>query len=94
VPEQAPVPSYLAPDSNAIPDPNQSWWQEPADEPPATPKDEDPVEDEAPEAPSDSFLDRVFAQLNENPEGESTEPPTPSHGFLKRRRMSSIGADE
>lgn len=96
-PEQVPVPSYVAPASTGIPDPNQSWWQEPAEEAPASPGGEAPAEEEGAEPLSDSFLDRVFAQLNENPEGqstESTEPPTPSHGFLKRRRMSSIGADE
>lgn len=93
-PEPAPVPSYLAPQPVGIPDPNQSWWQEPAEEAHATPKDEAPAEEEASEPLSDSFLDRVFAQLNENPEGQAAEPASPSHGFLKRRRMSSIGADE
>lgn len=90
-PEPVQVPSYLAPEPVAVPDPNQSWWQEPADEAPA--EGEKPAE-ETGEPISDTFLDRVFAQLNENPEGQSAEPPTPGHGFLKRRRMSSIGADE
>ncbi|HUO46928.1 MAG TPA: DUF4388 domain-containing protein [Acidimicrobiia bacterium] len=72
--------------------------------------DEEPPPQEAPEEEpstlSDSFLDRVFAQLENTPEGQSTEeqgeePDTPAtepgalgHGFLKRRRMSSIGLDD
>lgn len=94
-PEQAEpvqVPSYLAPEPVAVPDPNQSWWQEPADETPVA-EGEKPADDSG-EPISDTFLDRVFAQLNDNPEGQGTETPTPAHGFLKRRRMSSIGADE
>jgi hypothetical protein len=50
---------------------------------------------------SDTFLDRVFSQLGENPEGQTAEPAEPKeeqgslgHGFLKRRRMSSIGLDD
>lgn len=53
-------------------------------------------EQEGAETPagSDSFLDRVFSQLNENPEGEGGTSQVPSHGFLKRRRMSSVGLDD
>jgi hypothetical protein len=84
---------YAAPAASGVPDPNQSWWREPAEDAPATPPASTEPAAEV-EPPSDSFLDRVFAQLNENPEGQSAEPQTPAHGFLKRRRMSSIGADE
>ncbi len=76
---------------------NRSWWAEAvpaeasADEPPA--QDEEEESAEAP-AGSDSFLDRVFSQLNENPEGQGGTSDVPSHGFLKRRRMSSVGLDD
>ena len=72
---------------------NRSWWADAVEE---TETDE-AVDEEAPtEAPvgSDTFLDRVFSQLNENPEGEGGATPVTSHGFLKRRRMSSVGLDE
>jgi hypothetical protein len=79
---------------------NRSWWAEAApaeassEEAPPEPEGED--EDETAEVPagSDSFLDRVFSQLNENPEGQGGTSQVPSHGFLKRRRMSSIGLDD
>ena len=78
-----------------IPDPyNQGWWTEPVETEDASEGEPSPSDD--PKAPGDlgdSFLDRVFSQLEENPEGE-TPPEGTIHGFLKRRRMSSIGADE
>jgi hypothetical protein len=96
-PEPVQVSSYLATEPVPAPDPNRSWWQEPAEEAPAaegeSAEGESPAE-EATEPISETFLDRVFAQLNENPEGQGVETPTPAHGFLKRRRMSSIGVDE
>ena len=80
---------------------NRSWWAEAVPE--ATeepPTEEPPIEEppgeegeEAPAADSDSFLDRVFSQL-ENPEGQSGPSQAPTHGFLKRRRMSSVGLDD
>ena len=73
---------------------NQGWWTEPVeteDTPEGQPSSSD--DPKTPDDLGDSFLDRVFSQLEENPEGET--PPQPTiHGFLKRRRMSSIGADE
>jgi hypothetical protein len=88
---------------------DRSWWEEPversapaaalADEPEASQPEES--EESQPTMLSDSFLDRVFSQLGENPEGQSAEPTEPKeeqgslgHGFLKRRRMSSIGLDD
>ena len=78
---------------------NRSWWQEP--EVPAGPgqsgedRGAEGQEEEQPDQSADAFLDRVFSQLNETPEGEGVpQPGTTGHGFLKRRRMSSIGADE
>ncbi|MGI8517085.1 MAG: DUF4388 domain-containing protein [Acidimicrobiia bacterium] len=88
------------------PDYNRSWWSEAveaADEPAA---DEPVVEVEAPltedepeepqegDASGESFLDKVFAQLNDNPEGQGVSSPVATQGFLKRRRMSSVGLDE
>ena len=71
---------------------NQGWWTEPEsadqDDAKGTPPDPDKPADAA-----DTFLDRVFSQLDDNPEGQGTSQGT-THGFLKRRRMSSIGADE
>lgn len=90
--EPAQVSSYQTSEPVPAPDPNRSWWQEPVDEAPAA--EDEPSAEEPTEPISDTFLDRVFAQLNENPEGQGAETPTPAHGFLKRRRMSSIGADE
>jgi hypothetical protein len=76
---------------------NQGWWTEPAEAGDTPAQDdataEQPVDSENPKDPSDTFLDRVFAQLDENPEGQAA-PQGITHGFLKRRRMSSIGADE
>jgi hypothetical protein len=79
---------------------NRSWWAEAV--PAEASSEEAPVEregedeDETAETPagSDSFLDRVFSQLNENPEGQGGTSQVPSHGFLKRRRMSSVGLDD
>jgi hypothetical protein len=101
-----PEPSYEPTYGEAEPEParpepkeadfNRSWWAEAvpaeaaADE---TPADSEEGEEEAP-AGSDSFLDRVFSQLNENPEGQGGTSQVPSHGFLKRRRMSSVGLDD
>ena len=77
------------------PDPyNQGWWTEPVETEDS--QEGEPGSADAPTAPGepgDSFPDRVFSQLEENPEGE-TPPQGTIHGFLKRRRMSSIGADE
>ena len=73
---------------------NQGWWTEPVETEDAP--EGEPSSSDDPKAPGDlgdSFLDRVFSQLEENPEGE-TPPQGTIHGFLKRRRMSSIGADE
>jgi hypothetical protein len=84
--EEAPAPAAVT----ASVDPNRSWWQEP---------EQDKKQDEE-QGLSESFLDEVFSQLKEDeqPEAEKQpeEPPTSSfgHGFLKRRRMSSIGLDE
>jgi hypothetical protein len=74
---------------------NQGWWTEPADAdaPEGDPTAELPVDPDKPADPADAFLDRVFSQLDETPEGQGT-PHGTTHGFLKRRRMSSIGADE
>ena len=71
---------------------NQGWWTEPVDAGVPGESPADPDTDKSTE-PSDTFLDRVFSQLDENPEGQGT-PQSPTHGFLKRRRMSSIGIDE
>ncbi|MGH8929039.1 MAG: DUF4388 domain-containing protein, partial [Acidimicrobiia bacterium] len=70
---------------------DQSWWKEPEDQHQRS-KEAD-SEEEGESGDPDTFLDRVFAQLNENPEGQGTTQGS-GHGFLKRRRMSSIGADE
>ncbi len=92
----------------SIPAHDRSWWEEPVErsvpaaafssEPEA--KEPEPEESQ-PTMLSDSFLDRVFSQLGENPEGQTAEPTEPKeeqgslgHGFLKRRRMSSIGLDD
>jgi len=76
---------------------NQSWWTEPSEagETPAQddPTAEQPVDSDKPTDPADTFLNRVFDQLNENPEGQGSSHET-GHGFLKRRRMSAIAADE
>jgi DNA-binding Lrp family transcriptional regulator len=75
---------------------NQGWWTEPAeagDAPEGDPTAELPVDSDKPADPADTFLDRVFSQLDETPEGQGSSHGT-THGFLKRRRMSSIGADE
>ena len=101
-----PEPSYQPSYSEAEPEParpepkeadfNRSWWAEAVPAEPAadeTPADSEEGEDETP-AGSDSFLDRVFSQLNENPEGQGGASQVPSHGFLKRRRMSSVGLDD
>ena len=40
------------------------------------------------------FFEGPFAKLNENPEGQGGASQVPSHGFLKRRRMSSVGLDD
>jgi DNA-binding Lrp family transcriptional regulator len=75
---------------------NQGWWTEPAeagDAPEGDPTAELPVDPDKPADPADTFLDRVFSQLDETPEGQGSSHGT-THGFLKRRRMSSIGADE
>jgi DNA-binding Lrp family transcriptional regulator len=75
---------------------NQGWWTEPAeagDQPQGEPTAQLPVDPDKPADPADTFLDRVFSQLDETPEGQGSSHGT-THGFLKRRRMSSIGADE
>jgi hypothetical protein len=75
---------------------NQGWWTEPAeagDSPQADPTAELPIGDESTADSAETFLDRVFSQLDETPEGQGSSHGT-THGFLKRRRMSSIGADE
>ena len=95
--------------THSIPAHDRSWWEEPVERsmPAAAFSTEPEVGEpaEAEETPptmlSDSFLDRVFSQLGENPEGQTAEPAEPKeeqgslgHGFLKRRRMSSIGLDD
>ena len=75
---------------------NQGWWTEPAeggDPPQGDPTAELPIAPDKPADSADAFLDRVFSQLDETPEGQGSSHGT-THGFLKRRRMSSIGADE
>ncbi|MEX0667395.1 MAG: DUF4388 domain-containing protein [Acidimicrobiia bacterium] len=73
---------------------NQGWWTEPAEAgPEGDPTTELPTDPDKPTDPADTFLDRVFSQLDETPEGQGSSQGT-THGFLKRRRMSSIGADE
>ncbi len=85
---------------------DRSWWQEPVVPGAAAEAVPEPaaegVEETGPVALSDAFLDRVFAQLEDHPEGQSTPPADQTeteqgsltHGFLKRRRMSSIGLDD
>jgi hypothetical protein len=94
--------------ASSIPAHDRSWWEEPVDRtvPAAALSSEPEVKEPEPEESqstmlSDSFLDRVFSQLGENPEGQTAEPAEPKeeqgslgHGFLKRRRMSSIGLDD
>ena len=100
--EPEPSYEYSEPEEAERPEPkeadfNRSWWAEavPA-EAPSEESSPEPGEEEDAEAPagSDSFLDRVFSQLNENPEGQGGTSQVPSHGFLKRRRMSSVGLDD
>ncbi|HKX75779.1 MAG TPA: DUF4388 domain-containing protein [Acidimicrobiia bacterium] len=86
---------------------DRSWWQEPVvpggqAPAPVSSEEAEPVADEETAAVeptlSDAFLDRVFSQLEED--SEASNPPTDTeqapvgHGFLKRRRMSSIGLDD
>jgi hypothetical protein len=90
--------------SSTIPAHDRSWWEEPVAatavaEPEAT--EPETNEPDQPTGLSESFLDRVFSQLGEDPEGQSAEPTEPKdepsplgHGFLKRRRMSSVGLDD
>ncbi|MGQ0847784.1 MAG: DUF4388 domain-containing protein [Actinomycetota bacterium] len=61
-----------------------------ADQPSGEAAETAPTEEESRE----SFLDKVFAQLNESPESPANESSTVGHGFLKRRRMSSVGLDD
>lgn len=81
-------------EATETPDYNRSWWSEAV----ATKEETEAKvfeEDAEAEAPAgESFLDRVFSQLNENPEGQGGPSPVSTHGFLKRRRMSSVGLDE
>lgn len=112
---EEPVPSWrLEADTTeiesapSIPAHDRSWWEEPVERsvPAAASSLEPEVSEPEPEESqstilSDSFLDRVFSQLGENPEGQTSEPTEPKeeqgslgHGFLKRRRMSSIGLDD
>jgi DNA-binding Lrp family transcriptional regulator len=97
---EAIMPEEIGPEEtreSALPDSyNQGWWTEPAeagDAPQGEPTAELPVDPDKPADPADTFLDRVFSQLDETPEGQGSSHGT-THGFLKRRRMSSIGADE
>jgi hypothetical protein len=90
--------------SSTIPAHDRSWWEEPvAASAKAEPEATEPEtnEPDQPTGLSESFLDRVFSQLGEDPEGQSAEPTEPKdepsplgHGFLKRRRMSSVGLDD
>jgi hypothetical protein len=104
----APAPTQEPP-APAAADHDRSWWEEPySSQTPPAPAAEaapPPAEEPEPEAEptlSNAFLDRVFSQLEDNPEGESAETeeqPAPDqgtlgYGFLKRRRMSSIGLDD
>jgi hypothetical protein len=78
---------------DTTPDYNRSWWSE-AVESKDDASTEPAAEGEETPATGESFLDRVFSQLNENPEGQGGPSPVSNHGFLKRRRMSSVGLDE
>jgi hypothetical protein len=101
--EEQPTPAERAVADHAA---TRTWWEEP--QAPATPAATDTIEVVGAQPPegqieeekpadqsADAFLDRVFSQLKETPEGEGvSQPGAGGHGFLKRRRMSSIGADE
>jgi hypothetical protein len=76
-----PVPANV-PAAESVDSHNKSWWVEP----------EKSEKQEAEPGLGDGFLDRVFAQLEQETEETVEELPTPS--FLKRRRMSSITNEE
>ena len=84
----APEPMVETPDSY-----NQGWWTEPVEPATVSPTPEPAIDPGDAAGSSDPFLDRVFAQLEEAPEGQGSPDGTVA-GFLKRRRMSSIGLDE
>jgi hypothetical protein len=70
------------------------WWVEP--ERSASQASEETEAEPQPEGTplADGFLERVFAQLEET-EGEgSGDQPSIGHGFLKRRRMSSLTPED
>jgi hypothetical protein len=99
--EPAPVYPWSVPEPVEAPH-DRSWWQEPvAPGTQAELKEEPPAAEETAETEptlSDAFLDRVFSQLEEEsepaaPSAETEQAPV-GHGFLKRRRMSSIGLDD
>ncbi len=87
------VPAEAA-EATEIPDYNRSWWSEAVDTKDETEAGTSEEDAEAEVPAGESFLDRVFSQLNENPEGQGGPSPVSTHGFLKRRRMSSVGLDE
>ena len=84
----APEPTVEPPDSY-----NQGWWTEPVEPAMVDPTAELAIDPGDAAGSSDPFLDRVFSQLEETPEGQGSPDGTVA-GFLKRRRVSSIGLDE
>lgn len=88
-------PTEAAPEPQDTPDYNRSWWNEAVETNEDAPVETEAATTEEGDTPEgESFLDRVFSQLNENPEGQGGPSPVASHGFLKRRRVSSIGLDD
>lgn len=98
-PEPAPAAEVVSPvASDDSTDPNESWWQEPVDEPAASDDDEArvpevvaeglseiPSVDSHVEEDTEAFLEKVFSEL------ESSEPEAEEgHGLLRRRRMGSL----
>jgi hypothetical protein len=98
-PEPVPAAEVVSPSaSDESTDPNESWWQEPVDEPAAADDDEArvpevvaeglseiPSVDSHVEEDTEAFLEKVFSEL------ESSEPEAEEgHGLLRRRRMGSL----
>jgi hypothetical protein len=70
------------------------WWVEP-DRPSGQAADESAPEGQGEGTPlADGFLERVFAQLEETDAEGTAEQPSIGHGFLKRRRMSSLTPED
>ncbi|HEY6634925.1 MAG TPA: hypothetical protein VI141_04855, partial [Acidimicrobiia bacterium] len=98
-PEQAAEAEAVSPQaSDETTDPNESWWQEPQDEPEVAADDEArvpevvaeglseiPSVDSHVEEDTEAFLEKVFSEL------ESSEPEAEEgHGLLRRRRMGTL----